>query len=168
MRFHELAAILFCVLASPAFAQAPKQVEVINEPLAVEVVNPTPPSPPARFQLVGFTTTEFGNFLQTAGVPSLFEMIAACQAEVDPASRMCRVDDIQLTTVIPSELPTVDEHGFQIRAWLTPDPANIGINATNCNGWAGGTHGLTVDARGQVVSKRCDEFRPVACCALVP
>jgi len=38
-----------------AHAQAPKQVEVINDPLAVEVVNPAPPSPPVRWQLVGFT-----------------------------------------------------------------------------------------------------------------
>ena len=44
----------------------------------------------------------------------MFDMIAACQAEVDPSSRMCRVDDIQLTTVIPSGLPTVDQNGNPI------------------------------------------------------
>ena len=79
---HLFLSILVIALTVPfaAHAQAPKPVEVINnplavevttpitivepvaveitEPLAVEVVNP-PVCPSARFQLVGFTTTTF-------------------------------------------------------------------------------------------------------------
>ncbi len=53
--------ILVTALIIPltAHAQAPKKVEVINLPLAVEVVNPAPASPPARFQLVGFTSATY-------------------------------------------------------------------------------------------------------------
>ena len=156
-----------------AYAQAaPKQVEVVNPVLAVEVVNPAPPAPPARFQLIGFTTTEFGNFNSIPGTPSLFDMIAACQAEVDPLSRMCRVDDIQLTTAIPSGLPTVDERtGDRLRAWLNPDPANAGVasGTFDCVGWSiTSLTGMTVDATGQMARWGCDKNRPVACCALVP
>jgi hypothetical protein len=83
---HLFLSVLVTALIVPlaAYAQAPKQVEVVNdplpvevttpiaivepvaveitEPLAVEVVNPAPTSPPVRWQLVGFTTSEFGNF----------------------------------------------------------------------------------------------------------
>ena len=188
--------ILITALIIPlaAYAQAPKPVEVINDPLAVEVttpiaivepvvveiteplevevVNPAPAPPPLRWQLVGFTTTEFEDFSAVAGVPSLFDMIAACQAEVDPSSRMCRVDDIQLTTVIPSGLPTVDGNGNRIRAWLNPDPANVGVipsSTLNCNDWSTTAYsGITVVATGQIVNVNCSSNHPVACCALVP
>ena len=160
----------------------PSEVVVVNEPLAVDVVdlplpveitNPAPASPPARFQLVGFTTTGFEDFDTIAGIPSMFEMIAACQAEVDPASRMCRVDDIQLTTVIPTGLPTVDGFGNRIRAWLNPDPENIIEPITalgnDCLGWSRTSAlGMTVDASGQLVRGLCSDPHPVACCALVP
>ena len=160
------------ILPVAAYAQAPKQVEVINDPLAVEVVNPAPPSPLVRFQLIGFTTSTFGSFAATEGTPSMFAMIAACQPEVDPLSRMCRVDDIQLTTAIPSGLPTVDERtGDRLRAWLNPDPANAGVasGTFDCVGWSiTSLTGMTVDATGQMARWGCDKNRPVACCALVP
>ena len=128
------------------------------------------PAEPARFQLVGFTVTTFGIFSDSSG-PSLFDMIAACQSEVDPSSRMCRVDDIQLTTVIPLGLPTVDENGNLIRAWLNPDPGRVPNTQIggDCFGWSiSGALGMTVDARGQMISVACNVLRPVACCALVP
>ena len=73
MRSLLISALVCTPLA--AQAQAPKQVEVINDPLAVEVVNPqvevtndplvvevvnpATPSPPVHWQLVGFTSASF-------------------------------------------------------------------------------------------------------------
>ena len=148
---------------SAAGMTGPSEVVVVNDPLAVEVVNPTPPSQPVRFQLVGFTTTEFGNFSGVAGVPSMFEMIAACQAEVDPLSRMCRVDDIQLTTVIPSGIPTVDEDGKRIWAWLNPDPANAGTTTHDCVGWSASSGGILPDSNASITRSQVSRLRTSGC-----
>jgi len=50
-----LAATAATVLANPTFAQGPPPapVEVVNESLAVEVVNPAPTSLTVQWQLVG-------------------------------------------------------------------------------------------------------------------
>ena len=105
---------------------------------------------------------------------------------------MCRVDDIQLTTVVPPGLPPTDpnENGYygRVRAWLNPDPA-ISSGASDCVGWSETVlgpalaspelneldppvrvelMGLTVDAKGRLVEDPCAAKNPVTCCALVP
>ena len=78
MRRIVVVLIASAVLASQAEAQQAKEVEVINQPLAVElgnvdplavevtnepvaveVVNPPAAPPPVRWQLVGFTTAAY-------------------------------------------------------------------------------------------------------------
>ena len=53
-----LAATVAMIGFHPITALATPHVEIINTPLEVEVVNPPPPSPPSRFQLVGFTSPQ--------------------------------------------------------------------------------------------------------------
>jgi len=193
VRLFLLFLITALIVPLAAYAQPPKQVEVINEPLAVEVtnpisivepvaveiaeplaveiVNPAPLPPSARFQLVGFTTSTIGGFSFAAGSPSLFDMTATCQAEVDPLSRMCRVDEIQLTTKIPLGLPTGADPANPIRAWVNLDPANDNFSGSfDCRGWSDSSilSGMTVDARGQLRAVHCGSHNPIACCALVP
>ena len=101
MRFCVPATMLLCVLAGSASAQATKKVEVINDPLAVEVVNPSPPT--ARIQLVGFTAATY-----TGNMGGPFGVAQKCQLEF-PNSRMCLRIEAQQTTTIPE--------GLAGRAW---------------------------------------------------
>ncbi len=166
MQLLKLTATLLCILASPAFAQAPKQVEVINEPLAVEVVNPAPPSLPARFQLVGFTSATY-----PGAMGGNFGVTKKCQLEF-PNSRMCSIEEAVATTSIPS--------GLSGRAWTHAQGA-VGVvifagdpvsQSNNCFGWRSSLHTFT----GNVISDEgtadvisdCDRAHPIACCALVP
>ena len=94
--FSSLLATMIVPLA--ANAQAPKQVEVINDPLAVEVVNPAPPSPPVRWQLVGFTSA-----IYTGAMGGHSGVTQKCQLEFSN-SRMCSLEEVATTTSIPSSL----------------------------------------------------------------
>jgi hypothetical protein len=159
-----LVAALLVPLA--AYAQAIKQVEIVNGPLAVEVVNPAPPSPPVRWQLVGFTSATY-----PGAMGGNFGVTRKCQLEF-PNSRMCSIEEAVATTSIPS--------GLSGRAWTHAQAtAEVVIFAgaptsqsTNCFGWRSGLHSLT----GNVVSDEgtadvisdCNRERPIACCALVP
>ena len=101
--------ILVTALTVPlaAYAQAPKQVEVINDPLAVEVVNPAPASPPVRWQLVGFTAATM------IGTVGPLEMARGCaatrpadsQAMVTRGSslRVCEVRGMTLMVELAAE-----------------------------------------------------------------
>lgn len=70
-----------------AYAQAPKQVEVINDPLSVEVVNP-PTAIAQRVDFVGVTEP-----LHPFNLGRL-EANAFCQAIYSPESRVCNVADL--------------------------------------------------------------------------
>ena len=165
--------ILVTALLVPltAYAQAaPKQVEVINPVLAVEVVNPPATNQPARFQLVGFTSAVM---LGNSGV---LGFTLACQAEF-LSSRMCTTREVVETVVVPS-LSGPD-------AWVQPvfiinpggDSADAisglrepSSRALNCLGWSVDTQltGLTATAIGSFRTHICNELHPVACCAVVP
>ena len=175
--------ILLTALIVPlaAHAQAPKQVEVINDPLAVEVVNPAPPSPPVRWQLVGFTSTSY------TGDTGVLAFTVACQAEFEAGSRMCTSEEVLNTVTVPTALSG--------SAWVRPvyQPFNAEEDSTStvttrvldasgriagstvlrglsCTGWSdGGGTGLSVDGSGRfLTTNNCDDPHPVACCALVP
>lgn len=157
MRFLKLTAILLCVLASPAFAQAPKQVEVINDPLAVEVVNPTLPSPSAHFQLVGFTSTTY-----TGNMGGFFGVTQKCQLEF-ANSRMCTNIEVEQTTSIPS--------GLAGNAWVNEGINSGGLAGANCRNWLveESSAGTSVNAQGTPAGNvQCTVPIPIACCALVP
>ena len=73
MRSLLTALVVSAAILLPALALAkpptsdPAPVEVVNDPLLVEVVNPAAPATAARWQLVGFTATAYtgnmgGNF----------------------------------------------------------------------------------------------------------
>lgn len=170
---HLFLSVLLTALIVPlaAHAQAaPKQVEVVNDPLVVEVVNPAPPAPPARFQLVGFTSaTMLGN----AGVLSL---TLACQQEFN-GSRMCNSVEVIETVMVPS--------GLTGNAWVRPffvpfqqvstsSSPGTGLDASGIVGQAiefscVGSRGFAVTATGIFISSQfCSDPRPVACCALMP
>ncbi len=78
--------------------------EITNDPLLVEVINPTPVSAPARFQLVGFTTAVYDGDL--GGV---FGFTSKCQLEF-PNSRWCDMTEVIATTSIPT--------GLTGKAWM--------------------------------------------------
>ena len=156
-----IAALVFVPLA--AHAQAPKPVEVVNDPLAVEVVNPAPAPLPLRWQLVGFTSATYSGDL---GGP--FGATQKCQLDF-PNSRMCvedtvKVREVSETTDIPTGLVGV--------AWVTDYRAASSQPTTGCESWTigAGNSGHVVNANGTPGSHTCDaEFPiPIACCALVP
>ena len=76
MRLFLSSLVSALIVPLAAYAQAPKLVEVINDPLAVEVVNPAPPSPPVRWQLVGFTSATY-----TGAMGGHFGVTQKCQLE---------------------------------------------------------------------------------------
>ena len=153
--------VLFSV---PALAQAPKQVEVINDPLAVEVVNP--PAPAAvRWQLVGFSSGSIN------GLAGYLGLSLTCQQSF-PESRVCTSLEVMDTTTIPS--------GLLGDAWVRPHFVSGGSSsvdasgvkgdsrALTCSGWGEGRTGLTVNATGAFGLLSCAGPIVVACCALVP
>jgi hypothetical protein len=168
-----------------------RRVKVVNEPLAVEIVNPVgvqavevvnpvdvqaveivnpvapTPAPPMRFQLVGFTTATY-----TGGMGGHFGVTQKCQLEF-PDSRMCTLEEVAATTAIPV--------GLSGDAWAHQESGVGGVifsadlerNQGTCGGWT-----LSIDGRlGQQVSSNgvaktsgslnCGQSNPVACCALV-
>jgi hypothetical protein len=127
--------------------------------------------PPARFQLVGFTSASFD------GNEGVLGFTAACQAEFR-ASRMCSSQEVLESVSLP------DLAGS---AWVRPhivgggpggnvDASGIqGLSQTlTCESWtsnrpfaSGGYQGLSINAAGGFVAESCDEFLAVACCAVV-
>ena len=167
MRLFLSVLVTALIVPLAAYAQAaPKQVEVINDPLVVEVVNPAPPSPPVRWQLVGFTSATY-----PGAMGGNFGVTQKCQLEF-PNSRMCSIEEAVATTSIPS--------GLSGRAWTHAQGAAGAVifagspvaQSTNCMGWRTGLHTLT----GNVISDEgiadvisdCNRAHPIACCALVP
>jgi hypothetical protein len=121
MRLFLLALAVIVPLA--AHAQAPKQVEVINDPLAVEVVNEPAACEVREIQLVGFTTPYTGNLGGILGATR------KCSDEF-PDSRMCEIDEIRQSTRLPNVIPPL--------AWMTPlgggcpgDQIIDGVETTN-------------------------------------
>ena len=154
--------ILVTALTVPltAYAQAaPKQVEVINDLLVVEVVNPAPPSLPVRWQLVGVTSSAF-----TGDLGGPWGANATCNAEFEGA-RMCIYEEARRSHPISMDTAWVDKLG-----------------AANCGSWVRGDDGTGITKRqgsylradGTVVDfstsslPGCSVMRPIACCALVP
>ena len=156
MRLFLSALLTTLIVPLAAYAQAPKQVEVINDPLAVEVVNPAPPSPPVRWQLVGFTSATY-----LGDMGGNFGVTQKCQLEFEN-SRMCTTIEVEQTTSIPSEL--VGQGRINQRA------DRGGLEGSNCGRWlvvfSGG--GDAVDSHGTPGDAACDVLTPIACCALVP
>ena len=152
--------------------------------LDVNVVSAPPPPAacpqPKRFQLVGFTDSKFG------GSAGLIAFANACQAEVDPNSRMCSSLEVIETVHFP-DLSGIESPGFayvrpvyQIGVSGVNDPvisaSGISLGETNlelgtCRGWTqDGGSSLVVNAAGGFEVRSCDPanfFGPhrVACCA---
>jgi hypothetical protein len=166
MRRFLSALVTALIVPLAAHAQAPKPVEVINDPLEVEVVNPAPECIPLRWQLVGFTSATY-----PGAMGGNFGVTRKCQLEF-PNSRMCSIEEAVATTSIPSELSG--------RAWTHAQGAAGAVifagtpvaQSTNCLGWRSGIPTLT----GNVISDEgiadvisdCNRAHPIACCALVP
>ena len=139
-----------------AHAQAPKKVEVVNPVLAVEVVNPTPPAPAARFQLVGFTSATY-----TGNMGGYLGVTQKCQLEF-ANSRMCTNIEVEQTTSIPS--------GLVGQGWVNEGIASAGLQGVNCRQWlfVESSEGTSVNAQGTPGSNvQCTVPMPIACCALV-
>lgn len=158
MRLFALGASLL-LAAFDAIAQGPtpKEVEIINTPLEVEVASAPPP---LRWQLVGFTNAAY-----TGNLGGHFGATQKCQIEF-PDSRMCLAIEAKQTTTLPA--------GLSGRAWT-----NVAIDGVDgpisenseCLAWlldSSGAGGGTVDERGVVSLGLCHMTRPIACCALVP
>jgi hypothetical protein len=200
MRLFLSALVTALIVPFAAQAQAPKQVEVINdplavevttpiaivepvaveitEPLAVEVVNPAPPNPPVRFQLVGFTSAAF------LGDVGLFVFSRACHAEFSD-SRMCLSEEILKTVQIPDGLAgdawiqaSIFAGGGSVNAAVPfmVDASGVGGTSSRINCSSAGSQswsstsggGLIVDFEGRISSVACADAHSIACCALVP
>jgi hypothetical protein len=185
MFISALIAALLVPLA--AHAQAPKQVEVINDPLVVEVTN-LPPVQDVNivdgatggcevktFQLVGFTST-----LYTGNLGGIFGSTQKCQLDF-PGSRMCAFEEIQKTTDVPDQIADF--------AWMEPasttscvgsiiiDESEKGMRQWSCNALdapcravAVQEFGISFESTGSTGGLRlpCSVEQPIACCALAP
>jgi hypothetical protein len=103
MRRFVLVSFVFLCLGSAASAQSIKEVEVTNLPEVqdVNVTNtplPVTVAPPARFQLVGFTSATYNG-----DMGGHFGVTRKCQIEF-PNSRMCSLEEVAATTAIPDEI----------------------------------------------------------------
>ena len=145
---------------------------------AVEVTNFPNPVPltctPARFQLVGFTTTTY-----TGAMGGNIGVTQKCQLEF-PDSRMCSQEEAAATTALPTTaLPTLITGTAWIHSHNNRHGSGVlfsaGINTSStssCSSWQWGgsnAEGSTVDgSTGDYAASLCDVARPIACCALVP
>jgi hypothetical protein len=153
-------------VTTPVAIVEPVAVE-IAEPLEVEVVNPAPPSPPVRWQLVGFTSATY-----TGAMGGNFGVTQKCQLEF-PNSRMCSQEEVAATTSIPSGLVgSAWAHHRDLGAIFTAD---FSVSAANCTGWTdgidlSGNNRIRVRANGnpENLTTNCTVENPIACCALVP
>jgi hypothetical protein len=169
-----------------AYAQAPKRVEVINDPLVVEVTNlpavqdvnvvagATGGCEVKTIQLIGFTST-----FSTGNLGGVLGSTLKCQQEF-PLSRMCTFEEIQKST----NLPAVGQ--YPDFAWMEPisgscsgDHIINGVERTiqwTCDDLEGapcrfpGATGRAFESTGSLnnIEIPCSEQIPIACCALVP
>ena len=185
---HLFLSILVTALVIPltAHAQAPKRVEVINDPLAVEVTNlpsvqdvnilssATGGCEVKTFQLVGFTTT-----LYTGNLGGALGSTQKCQLDF-PGSRMCTQEEIQNTTKLPDVIADF--------AWMEPlspscqgsliinelEVANLRWSCNDldapCRTPTGQNLGQSFESTGSSTTFKlpCGIEQPIACCALVP
>ena len=155
MTFAIALPLLFvAALVLPADAQQIKQVTVTNLPAVqdVFVTNPSAPAPPARFQLVGFTTNQ--NYDGDLG--GWFGATDKCQMDF-AAARICTFDEVRNTTTIPA-LPA------GTNAWAGDTCMNwtVGLRGS------GSTLAVVNSDTGIQGTEFCDIPHPVACCKLVP
>ena len=141
----------------------------------VEVVNPAMPTPPMRWQLVGFTAATY-----LGDMGSHFGVTAKCQLEF-AVSRMCTLEEVAATTAIPA--------GLSGSAWVHPRAILVNVtsgvifdaniladSAGNCRGWKSstvrgwqvGSDGLLVPDTANSVGHPCEIPAAIACCARVP
>ena len=167
MRLFLSVVVTVLIVPLAAYAQAaPKQVEVINDPLMVEVVNPAPPSPPVRWQLVGFTSATY-----TGTMGGNFGVTQKCQLDF-PNSRMCSIEEAVATTSIPSGLSGRAWSHAQGVAGVVIFAGNPVAQGNNCFSWRSSIptqSGNVISDEGVAdVISGCDREHPIACCALVP
>jgi len=185
--FALLAGALVSVWGTAAQTAPPvSEVEVINEPLEVVVVNPPPAIPPPRWQLVGFTSATY-----TGAMGGHFGVTQKCQIEF-PNSRMCSVEEVVATTTVPTGLsgePWV--HKVINAGGGVIFNVNLHLHDENCSGWRShvriSSSGTAIPIGGQFIESdgtlplsgpsiggvpaqyhNCTESHPIACCALVP
>lgn len=146
----------------PSTAMATPEVEVVNTPLEVEVVNPPPTPPPPRWQLVGFTAQTY-----SGDVGGPFGATRMCQMEF-PGSRVCTRAEVRQTTTLPVSLAgqarIAEEGGGGDCADWSREFANNGPPLSE-------TCSRRIDARGVTLQGEgcdCTELFSFACCALVP
>ena len=126
----------------------PKLVEIFNEPLMVDVLNP-----PVYWQLVGFTSATY-----KGKMGGIFGVTQKCQLEFTN-SRMCLLDEVADTTSIPS--------GLSGEAWVN---TIITGSSSSCGVWQSNSFGgERVRSNGVTGGgSTCSGRNPIACCALVP
>jgi hypothetical protein len=172
MRLFLSVLVTALIVPLAAYAQAPKQIEVINDPLVVEVTNLPPvqdvtgtvevtnlptPMAAARYQLVGFTSLTFD------GGQGIRTYTQACQSDFTLAARMCTSEEV-LNTIHWPNVPAAT------RGWVRPvyqsatasevvdasgRAGSVGSGALSCGGWgfASNTrHALAVSGDGRFVT----------------
>jgi hypothetical protein len=152
-----IVALVVALLAVQVSAQTVKQVEVINFPTS---------DPPARYQLVGFTT---GAYSGNIGGP--WAAHAACASEF-PDARMCRADEAFDTLTPPTTRPVFAWINMAPGDWEAANGKEVGDTVYFCNFWlsdANGGHGAALRLDGFITTNTtCDLEHPIACCAPVP
>ena len=161
MRLFQSALVTALIVPLAANAQAPKQVEVINDPLAVEVVNP-PTAIAQRVDFVGVTEP-----LHPFNLGRL-EANAFCQAIYSPESRVCNVAD--LADSLTLSLGDIPEEG----AWFFEKDLNTTGALRSGEFEVTTTHevilptGKVTKARTELDLGTPNTPLPFTCCALVP
>jgi hypothetical protein len=161
-----LLSIVFVSLLIPlaAGAQAPKQVEVIDEPLAVEVaeplavevVNPAPACEPLRWQLVGYSEIRGGG-----NTFRVMEQNRVCAAEF-PGRRACTSAEI-LDTVNP--IPTGPDFPG---AWVRPVIQLIALgDSMDVSGVVNAGQNFNCIATNNGLVMQSDESFAIASCSSV-
>lgn len=163
-------AVIACPLAAQGLGEDdPREPGDFGAPPPDHVEEPSPdpnlPGEPVpnftsdEFQFVGFT------HLTYTGDRGVLTYALACQ-ERFPLSRMCTIEEINRTVIVPQP------HAMSSHAWvqdnmtLPTDPAS-----TNCNGWMSaspGNQGMAIDLGlrfGGCAFYSCSNSFAVACCA---
>jgi hypothetical protein len=178
MRAFSLSIGIGVLLIGVAAQADPKatEVEVTNGPQSpvpvVGQVEVTNPSAPARFQLVGFTSTTY-----TGNLGGYFGAAAKCQVEF-PRARMCTLAEVALTSDVPADLSG--------EAWALIYPtgsttSGVLPSSNNCLAYQVEVYPVWSYMRGAVVAangsgptpattgwyeRDCSQSAQIACCAL--
>ncbi len=153
MRLFLSALVTALVVPLAAHAQAPKQVEVINDPLAVEVVNPAPVScDQKRVQVVGVTSAVYNGDLG-----GHWGATRKCDAEF-PGSFFCTdIGEFRKTTSpppAPGAIAWIDSQGEACLQWTSGLSSRTG-------GQIDTNTGLGVSGSPLLP---CDVEHPLLCC----